>query len=452
MKTRHLTLSICFLALSLASAGQSVVGSYFFETSIQRNKLNAAFAPRNSFVSVPAIGDIGIGSVSNVGLSNFFFPKDGKLLPYLNKGVSLDEFTNSIPDAPFEDLGLNVDLLSLGFSVGRGGYLTIGASVVGQAGIASPKDLYIFPKKGMSGGNDDVYDLSGTGVNLGAYSQLSVGYSQELFKGLSLGARVKVLVGAAGMTAGISDGSRITFTPDKVAAGINAEGYVSGVAFDSSTMQVDFSTLTPVNGFGMAFDLGAEYRMTFNSFVSGLNLSFAVNDLGWLKYKNASKITAGGEVSYEAGTISVAGLLGDEASDPFREVKEQVDKLIGSVDVRRADDFKYDIVPSFYAGLEVPFMKEVFSLGLLYSNVRKQSHLTASLNISPARWFNLGANYTFLGPANLYGAYLELIPKAGVGLFLAAETSSFKVNSWMIPVDNLSFNARAGLNIVFGGK
>ena len=450
MKKRLLISTFCLLALPFVCAGQSAVGSYFFETSIQRNKLNAAFAPYNDYVTVPAVGDIGVGSISNVGMSNFFFPKGGQLLPYLNKGVSLDEFANKLPDSPFENLDVNLDLLGVGFRIGDRGYLTIDASVTGKAGITAPDDLFLFPKKGMSG-NDDVYDLGGTGINVGAYSQFSVGYSHELFRGFRLGAHVKALVGAAGVSAGISDGSKVNFTPDYVSAGINAEAYVSGAVFDASTMQLDYSSLTPVNGFGLAFDLGAEYRMEFNSFVSGLNLSFAVNDLGWLNYKNASRISAGGEVSYKAGTIDI-GIGSEELPDPFKDVMDQVRKLTGSLESQKADGFKYDLVPSFYTGLELPFLHEAISLGLLYSNVQRNSRLTASLNLSPVRLFNLGANYTYIGPAKTFGAYLELIPKAGVGVFLAAETSSFKVNSWMIPVDNLSFNARAGLNIVFGGK
>ena len=450
MKKHILTATFVLLTLSYAVSAQSLRGSYFFETSIQRNKLNPAFTPKNGFVTIPALGDIGIGSVSNVGLSNFFFPKEGKLLPYLNKGVTLDEFKSGIPDNPFENLGLNLDVLGLGFSLGRLGYLTIDASVVGKAGIATSKDLFLFPKQGMSGAND-VYDLGGTAINLGAYSQLSVGYSTELFDGMHLGARVKFLMGVAGLTAGINQGSKVNLSPDNVSADLNAEGYMSGLAFDSSTMEFDLGSLSPMNGFGVAFDLGAEYRMKFDSFlISGLNLSAAVNDIGGLTYKNGSKITAGGAVSYKAGTIGIG--LGEEFSDPFKEVKEQVDQLIGSVDIQKADGFKFDIVPSIYAGVEVPFLNEMVSLGLLYSNVQKRSNLTAALNFSPFRWFNLGANCTFVGPAKLYGAYIELIPKAGIGLFLAAETSSFRVNSWMIPVDNLSFNARTGLNIVFGGK
>jgi hypothetical protein len=79
-------------------------------------------------------------------------------------------------------------------------------------------------------------------------------------------------------------------------------------------------------------------------------------------------------------------------------------------------------MPNVYLGVEVPFLYKKMSAGLLYSGRFSHSYyrneLTASLNITPTRWFALGLNYSFLNTAKTMGAILELTPKAGVNFFL----------------------------------
>jgi hypothetical protein len=40
------------------------------------------------------------------------------------------------------------------------------------------------------------------------------------------------------------------------------------------------------------------------------------------------------------------------------------------------------------------------------------------LNITPAKWFALGVNYSFLNTARTIGGILEFTPKAGLNFFL----------------------------------
>ena len=80
------------MMLPVALFGQALRGSYFFDSSIQRVKMNPAFAPKTNYFTLPVLGDLSLNVNSNIGVSNFLFPKNGELYTYLNQNVSSAEF------------------------------------------------------------------------------------------------------------------------------------------------------------------------------------------------------------------------------------------------------------------------------------------------------------------------------------------------------------------------
>ena len=48
--------------------------AYFLDGYTYRYRFNPSFAPERGFFAIPALGNIGIGAESNLGLSNFYFP------------------------------------------------------------------------------------------------------------------------------------------------------------------------------------------------------------------------------------------------------------------------------------------------------------------------------------------------------------------------------------------
>ncbi|MBQ1707882.1 MAG: hypothetical protein II026_02305, partial [Bacteroidales bacterium] len=96
MKRHILSLAVLLLACTLVSA-QSLRGSYFFETSPQRGKMNAAFAPQVNYVSVPLLGAVGVETWSNAGLGQFVFPTGGSLKTFMHPDISADSFLSALP-------------------------------------------------------------------------------------------------------------------------------------------------------------------------------------------------------------------------------------------------------------------------------------------------------------------------------------------------------------------
>ncbi|MBQ2599397.1 MAG: hypothetical protein II580_06955, partial [Bacteroidales bacterium] len=192
MKRHILSVAVLLLACTLVSA-QSLRGSYFFETSPQRGKMNAAFAPQVNYVSVPLLGAVGIETWSNAGLGQFVFPAGGSLKTFMHPDVSADSFLSALPDGdPYLKERLEMDLLGGGFRLGANGYASIGVSVLEDGSALVPKEFLRFAKLGENG------SYPGPQVSARIYGALSLGYSHDLgdlVEGLRVGGRVKLLSG-----------------------------------------------------------------------------------------------------------------------------------------------------------------------------------------------------------------------------------------------------------------
>ena len=112
---------LVLMMLPLAVCGQALRGSYFFDSSLQRVKMNPAFSPKTNYVTIPVLGDFALHVNSNIGVSNFLFPKNGELYTYLNQRVSTAEFLAMMPAQPRIQMALDMDLLGTGFYIGLAG-------------------------------------------------------------------------------------------------------------------------------------------------------------------------------------------------------------------------------------------------------------------------------------------------------------------------------------------
>lgn len=441
---RHVITVVALLAvLAPALSAQALRGSYFFETSPQRSKMNAAFAPGVNYVSVPSLGAVGLDACSNVGLASFVFPMGDRLHTFLSEDVPAASFLDKLPqEDPYCKGRMEMDLLGAGFRLGQNGFLTVGLSVAGETSMLVPNEFLRFAKLNENG------SYRGPLLEANMYGSLSAGYSHDLgdlVEGLRVGGRVKLL---SGLYAGRLNLSRldVELQADNVSVATQGDGYLAGAAWKDKKIQADN---IGIRGIGAAVDLGIEYRLKLDGFINGVNLSASVNNLGKLGYnKGVSMLTTG-------ATASFSGLNGISSDYDFEgNIDRIVDDFsrLANVSSSPAERYEPGFAPSFYAGVEVPFLHEMMSVGLLYYRSMGFDNLMVSYNISPVNWLNLNVNGCFLGAADTYGCYAEFIPKKWVGVFFGLEKASLKTNPQHIPIDNFTESACLGVNIVFGGK
>jgi hypothetical protein len=226
------------------------------------------------------------------------------------------------------------------------------------------------------------------------------------------------------------DNMRLTTSKEKWT--IESEGYLHTAAHGLDITPVEGEMMPDINfdldrmldnkalaGFGFSIDLGAEYVLDLpGELFDGISISASVTDLGAIRYKKdvVRSFTTEGKVDW-VGIQNVGAGMDEMFDDLMESAKGLVNLKEGE-----ASALTRSTMPSVYLGAEVPFLYKRMSVGLLYSGRFSHSYyrneLTASLNITPAKWFALGVNYSFLNTAKTIGGILEFTPKAGLNFFL----------------------------------
>ena len=450
---------LVLMMLPLAVCGQALRGSYFFDSSLQRVKMNPAFSPKTNYVTIPVLGDFALHVNSNIGVSNFLFPKNGELYTYLNQRVSTAEFLAMMPAQPRIQMALDMDLLGTGFYIGQKNFITVDVGERFDLRMDVPSELFVFLKDGMA---KDTYNFKDFTIHQNAYLQASVGYKRDLddlVPGLSVGAKVKFLAGIDRIDMKINDAT-VYMSQDKWELSTDAEGviYGKGVNFqepgpDESLPSIKLETdQLGVAGWGVAFDLGAEYKLDLDiPVIDGVNFSASVVDLGTIIYSNgsATRLMSQGTAAFEGLKDINAEFDIDES---LKKIGADFMALANFQEVQGDQGGSAAVTPKAYVGVEAPMLNNLMSVGLLYSYMYGISDLTASYNLKVKDIFNVGLNYSFLNTAKTFGFIMEFVPINGVAIFFGTDYMNLSYTPQGLPVDKVIMNAKLGLQVTLGTK
>jgi hypothetical protein len=148
MKTHKLIIIAAVLLMPFMAGAQALKGSYFIDNSLNRNKMNPAFAPRSNYFQMPALGNLSAGVMSNLDVPTFLYPMNGELVTFLNSQVSVKQFERALPNHPHLDAETSANLINFGFYTKQNSFWTFDLGI--RAGVDSdlPADLFLFLKKG----------------------------------------------------------------------------------------------------------------------------------------------------------------------------------------------------------------------------------------------------------------------------------------------------------------
>ena len=484
MKRRILTLMLAALLVPFMAGAQALKSSYFIDNSLNRNKMNPAFAPRTNYFQIPAVGNLSAGVVSNLDIPTFLYPMDGELVTFLHNGVSAERFERALANHPYVDAEASVNLVNFGFYTKRQSFWTIDLGIRAGVDTDLPADLFLFLKKG-NGTSGQSYNIANVNAYATAAVQASVGYSRNIMDGLRVGAKARVIAPVAYAAVNLEN-VRLTTGKDKWT--IETEGYahaalqgldidfpeddmVPEVGFDLNRMLQNKA----LAGFGYSFDLGAEYALELpGKLFDRIFLSAAVTDLGLVHYSKDAVH------SYSTrGSMDWMGFQDVEMGD-LADFSESIDDFVAKAEglLNLTEEAPSALVrstmPGIYLGAELPFLRDRMSAGLLYSGRFSHSYyrneLTASLNITPVKWFALGLSYSFLNTAETVGGVIEFTPKKGTNFYLGFDYLPVTYTSAPMIMDeipqfleNLGFtgfplplsmrlNVQFGLSVALGSK
>lgn len=430
-------------------AAAQIKTAYFMEGSYFRTDMNPALAPTRGYIQMPGLGGIGVSMNNNfLSVYNFLYKRDGNVVTFLNNGVTTDDFLKKLPNTGKLDVDTQVNILGFGGHTKKM-FWNAGINVRANAELAMKKDVFRLLKTLGSGH----YDLTGTNVAAQSYLEMYVGFAIPIKDYITIGFRVKGLIGAANAKGDITS-MYADVTDEAVRAELagNIRGnspyfrndYEVGEEFDFDKIKRgDFKdVLKNIKSGGAAVDLGVEVRLLDDR----LKVSGAITDLGFICWHGNSTVNldANGFFNYEGVDFDKGDAISD--SDFNATMAQPSGKYTSRLNC------------ALNLGVEYNILNNHIAFGLLshskFCQTFSYTELTASVNFRLGRWFTTTLSHTFLNHNKLgiFGFALNMHP-AGLNLFLGADyigCSYAKLNDAPIPKTMKSANFYFGLGFNLG--
>lgn len=448
-------LAVIFGLLSCCAvkAQGPALSEYFLPGYNQRHWLNPALMPQFGYFNFPALGMIGVDVQSNLGLNSVFYPLDnGKLGTFLHPDVSADEALSGFHKNNYVTANADISLLSWGWYEGTSFWsVDLSAHVHGDVNL--PYGAFEFLKRGMTGDPTE-YHLKNVGVNAQAWVSLALGHARAVTPEWHVGGKFKLLYSPFDVSANFPQ-TDLLLSGDVWKVNTNGSGQMHGIVqpmvVGDSITGFEGGHAGRDAGYGIAFDLGFEYRPNY---VHGLRFSFALTDLGFVTYRRESGVNLAldGDLVYDGMEISTDGNgevnfdmnVGMEASVPSRS-------------------YTRALFARMNAGVEYDFYLDMFSIGLLSSTYLNWHHvtteLTASVNMKLLRWLSLSVSYSFLKTRQTIGWALNITPKWGLNFFFASDYTPLVFNrvhteggAFKVPAKQVNAQFMFGLSFPIGNN
>ncbi|WP_307758091.1 DUF5723 family protein [uncultured Mediterranea sp.] len=492
IRTLHPILTAAFALAVTGSAlaqTQSSRSAYFLEGSTYRHELNPAFIGERGYFSFPALGNLDFGVQSTAGIGSFLYKlPDGRLTTFMHESVSGQEFVDGLPNRFKLGADVNENIFSLGFHA-WGGFNTLGISIKSDTRVNMPSELFKFMKLGMASETGSQYIVNGLNMMSTNYAEIAFGHARTINNHLTVGAKLKALVGLAKANVRIdkltitASQDAWTITPQGAELYASAKGLIVPTKGETGNYQeddyildangnrtdqlktgtdqqidydgVDFDdkNIGPT-GFGLALDLGAVYKL------GDWQFSAAVLDLGFIGWKNTVKGTMSNDFEFSGfENIAVKDTEGNANS-----LENQSDALLDDLKdmakfTKEADGMKRTTALAatlnFGAQYTLPAYDRL-NFGLL-STTRLQGKHTwtearLSANVSPLSGFEASVNYALSNFGSAAGLMLNFHPR-GFNFFVAADVPLGKLEpAYCAPIGRAALNVNLGINFTFGPK
>ena len=491
------------LVCTLSANAQFLRTSYFMEGTHYRQQLNPALTPTKGYFNLPVIGAVN----ATVGSTSLGYQDIIDIIDNGDDFYKSTDFMNRLKDNNKLNVNFSTEILSAGWYKGKN-FWSFNIGLRTDIGANLTKNMFTFLNEMdqiEENWRNSAYDISNQQLNINAYTEIGLGLSRQINSRLTVGARVKALLGIGNMelklnqiamSANLPTDAEIAkwsdqnywnnITPSEAKAlkdkfeayhakldvnaslkssfkGLNlveessnpenpeSPKYVSDFDFDSGDLGIA--------GYGFGIDLGASYKIMDN-----LTVSASILDLGFISWsKSSTKIaSANPKLKPIYGKDYVAGI---DINDPQSFVNAAND-LIGATDdymkiVTDGDVLNYDMLQmevsdakesrksrlasTLVLGAEYGFFNNKLAVGVLSTTRFVQpdalTELTFSANYRPKSWFNVALSYSAIQSA---GKSFGLGLKLGP-LFVGTDYMFLGKNS-------NSVNGFVGVSIPLGGR
>lgn len=465
MKTlKTILIMASVVAASAAANAQTTYSGYFLDNYTYRYEMNPAFGNSKGFVSMPVLGNFNTAIRGNLHLLDIFYksPNGGKTMLFTNPQVSVSEAMSKFDNRNKIGTNNKINILSVGFK-GFGGFNAITISASANLEASLPKSFFSLAKEGIS---NRTYDIKDMFAYANAYATIALNHSHDIKQvpGLRIGASVKLNIGVGNLDMRFNEAD-LTLGTDGWTARTNADIYasVTGLKFEKDIYTpkginggapreyVSGANLDDgfgINGFGLGFDLGAEYKW------HDFKFSAAVLDLGFMSWGQTQWASTDGTqtISTNAYTFSANGSADNSFENEIDNLADDLSKLYQLKDMGEKSSYTRALAATLNFGVdyELPVYRKLH-FGLLNSTringAYTWTQFRLSANIAPVKAFSADVNVV----AGTYGVgfgWMLNLHTTGINLFLGMDHTLGTLSKQFIPLNsNASFNF--GLNFPF---
>lgn len=479
---KHLLVAAALMMGGGATMAQSLNSAYFTEDQYYRHTLNPAFGDSLNYFAIPGLGNLNVNVHGNFGYQDIIYhnpqfgqPGQKRMTTFMNPYISTGDALSGFSKGNNRVMGdVNITLLSAGFKA-WGGYNTISLAARAQFGAVLPYELFEFAK---NTGNQ-TYHIGDVKAQARSYVELALGHSRQINDRLRLGAKLKFLFGAEN-----ADIEMNNVVADLSGNALGANGLpvwtltgtgkaqvsMKGFSYKTKTSNYnDPSHVGPdgtagrythvddidvdgagLGGFGMAVDLGGEYKLN-----DDWRFSAALLDLGFISWNNNVVAANTGKPFtfngfHDTGVKSESGNTIDDQLDSYGDQFTDFFNLEDKGDQGSRTTLLAATL-NFGAEYTLPMYRKL-SFGLLSSTRINGSYTWTegrlSANWKPLSWLDGGVNFAANSFTTSMGWILNIHPK-GYNFFVGMDHILGKTSKELIP---LSSNASValGMNITWG--
>lgn len=438
------------------AAAQELRTSYFMETNNFRHQLNPALLNDAYFSAI--VGNINVGATGNIGLSNFVYKLNDNprydQTTFMSPTVSAGEFLGSLSDKNRADVYINWNLFSYAFR-GFKGVNLVELNLRSNTNISLPYELFEFMK---TTGAKEHYELGDMGIRSQNYLELALGHSHRINDRLTVGAKLKFLLGAAYADFSVN---RLDLTMNgdqwRVQGDARLKASVLSSAFEYENADKNapdgrqrVKSLEDIGfglpGFGLAVDLGATYKVT-----DDLTVSAALTDLGYIRWGKTKQASSVGDYTfngfndiYAGGTNTGSNKLGDQ----FEALGDDLEEMFSVYDDGEAS-VSQSLATTFNAGAEytLPVYRPL-RFGLLYtgrfSGLYTYHQAMLSATVRPVKFLEASVNTAVTSTGCTVGGAVSF-DFAHFNLYVGTDRFFSKVSKEYIPLNNLNANVNVGI-------
>jgi len=432
------------VAIAAAPLGaQNTYSGYFLENYNYRHQMNPAFGNENGFVGFPVLGNINLAMRGTANLSNFLYNYQGQTVLFTNPNIPASDV--NIPDKNRLGLDLKFNLINVGFKA-FGGYNTIGISATGGLHLSLPGSLFSLFKEGF---RNKTYSIENLNANANLYAEIALNHSREIEQvpGLRVGAAVKFIIGGGAFDAQFKNANlRLGEDSWDITSNAKIKAAVKGLEFTTDYDEeagreyvdgMDLSGDPGINGFGLGFDLGAEYK--WNDF----RFSAAILDLGFINWSESVAASTNGPKTFKSSNYEFEIDGGDDVWDAMQD---DLSALYQIEDMGNGGSSAEALKATLNLGVEYEFpLYRRLTFGLLnsthFNGPFTWTQFRVSANVRPVDILSASANLELGTYGAGFGWLLNLNTKKGFNLFFGMDHTLGTLCKQFIPLNsNASIN------------